>query len=97
MVARAGELVVPPWPMDVRGVQPVAASRRRVARAREVVADAALLLAVAYSLPFVIILAGALWFANSAKKGNLRFRGRQRREVSQRGDADRAASRRGSG
>lgn len=45
----------------------------------------------------VIILAGALWFANSAKKGNLRFRGRQRREVSQRGDADRAASRRGSG
>ena len=59
MVARAGELVVPPWPMDVRGAQPVAASRRRGARAREVVADAALLLAVAYSLPFVIILAGA--------------------------------------
>ncbi len=59
MVARAGELVVPPWPMDVRGVQPVAASRRRATRAREVVVDAGLLLVMAYSLPFLIILAGA--------------------------------------
>ncbi|MBN1239660.1 MAG: hypothetical protein JXB36_14245 [Gammaproteobacteria bacterium] len=41
-------------------------------------------------LAVVVILVGALWFANAAKKGNLRFRWRQRRAVSEQPGVGRA-------
>ena len=61
MVARATALVIPSWRVDAVGAHQVAdAAPRRFARAREAVADAALLVTIAYALPFVIILVGAL-------------------------------------
>ena len=59
MVAPATGLVVPTWPVEGIGVRAITRPPRRFARTREAVADAALLLAIAYSLPFVILLAGA--------------------------------------
>ena len=58
MVTPASALVVTPWPIDGVGAHPVAARPSRFARAGAAVGDAALLLTIAYSLPFVIILAG---------------------------------------
>jgi hypothetical protein len=39
-------------------------------------------------LAVVVIFLGALWFANTAKKGNMRFKWRQLRRVQRRSGAD---------
>lgn len=59
MVARAGAPVVSPWPIGAVARQTVSAPPWPFARAGEALGDAALLLMVTCSLPFVIILAGA--------------------------------------
>jgi hypothetical protein len=41
----------------------------------------------------VLIFLGALWFANSAKKGNMRFKWAQRRAVAERSGAGRGPRR----
>jgi hypothetical protein len=63
MVARATVLVIPSWPVDEVGRHQVADApptrQARYTQAREAVVDAAFLLTIAYSLPFVIMLVGA--------------------------------------
>lgn len=63
MVARTTALVILPWPVDEVGRHQMADApptrQARYSRAREAVVDAAVLLTIAYSLPFVIMLVGA--------------------------------------